>query len=438
MSVGAAASGTSSRGPRCRASDCAASHCAAVSAHRSTDAEPRGSLTHRPTQVRRRAGDHSYFFISTHIADHVEYHAAAMRERAKEELMARRAAAAPAMKPVEQAVGEAPTAGKPIQCKAAVELAPKEPLSIETITVAPPKAGEVRVKVVANALCHTDVYTWEGSDPEGLFPCILGHEAGCIVESVGEGVTSVAPGDHVIPCYTPECRESACIFCVSPKTNLCPKIRSSQGAGKMPDGTSRFTCKGQELYHFMGCSTFAEYSVLAEISVAKIDPETTPEVACLFGCGVSTGLGAVWNTTKVEFGSSVAVFGLGAVGFAVVQAAKAAGASHIVGVDINPKKFELAKQLGCTSCINPKDYEDPMQKVLVSTSPTGFGYDYTYDCTGNTTVMRSALEAAHRFVKCAMGGLPSVLPSAARAGAAAMEGGGGLAERVRACSLGQL
>jgi S-(hydroxymethyl)glutathione dehydrogenase/alcohol dehydrogenase len=195
-----------------------------------------------------------------------------------------------------------------------VARAPKQPLVEEEIIVDPPKAGEVRVKVIANALCHTDIYTLDGFDPEGLFPCILGHEAGCIVESVGEGVTSVQPGDHVIPCYTPQCSQPSCIFCMSPKTNLCPTIRSTQGQGVMPDGTTRFhDANGNNIYHFMGCSTMSEYTVLAEISCAKIPKEAPLEKACLFGCGVATGLGAVWNTCKVETDSSVAVFGLGAV-----------------------------------------------------------------------------------------------------------------------------
>jgi hypothetical protein len=206
------------------------------------------------------------------------------------------------------------TAGKPITCKAMVARSAKQPLTEETITVNPPKAGEVRVKVMSNAVCHTDIYTLDGLDPEGLFPCILGHEAGCIVESVGAGVTSVKVGDHVIPAYTPECGEPDCIFCQSEKTNLCPAIRSTQGSGIMPDGTSRFTdSNGQPIYHFMGCSTMSEYTVLAEISCAKIDKEAPLEKCCLFGCGISTGLGAVWNTCKVEVDSTVAVFGLGAV-----------------------------------------------------------------------------------------------------------------------------
>jgi S-(hydroxymethyl)glutathione dehydrogenase/alcohol dehydrogenase len=291
-----------------------------------------------------------------------------------------------------------PKVAEPIECQAMVAFGVND-LREETIIVAPPQAGEVRVKVICNALCHTDIYTLSGADPEGLFPSILGHEAAAIVESVGEGVTSVAVGDHVVPGYTPQCKLPSCIFCMSPKTNLCPRIRGTQGAGKMPDGTSRFTLKrdGSTVWHFMGCSTFSEYTVLAEISVAKVDQGADPEKACLFGCGVATGLGAVWNTTKVEPFSSVAVFGLGAVGLAVVQGAKAVGATHIVGIDVNPKKFALAKELGCTDCLNPKDYGDePTQQVLVRTSPTGYGYDYTYDCTGNVAVMRSALEAAHR------------------------------------------
>ncbi|CAE8587091.1 unnamed protein product [Polarella glacialis] len=293
------------------------------------------------------------------------------------------------------------TAGQPITCKAMVAFGVDD-LREEEILVAPPRAGEVRVKVICNALCHTDIYTLSGADPEGLFPSILGHEAGAVVESVGEGVTSVKPGDHIVPGYTPQCKEPECIFCMSPKTNLCPKIRGTQGKGLMPDGTSRFTLKrdGSTIYHFMGCSTFAEYTVLAEISCAKINPEADLEKACLFGCGIATGLGAVWNNTKVEPFSSVAVFGLGAVGLAVIQGAKAVGATHIVGVDVNPKKYEIAKQLGATECVNPKDFDKPIQQVLVDMSPTEFGFDYTFDCTGNTDVMRSALEASHRGWGC--------------------------------------
>lgn len=258
--------------------------------------------------VRRQEGfDHSYHFMAAFIAEHIEYHAVKLRKSAA-------SVALNSAEAEKSALIMSTTAGKPIKCQAMVARSPKEPLTLEEITVDPPKAGEVRVKVIANALCHTDVYTLNGEDPEGLFPSILGHEAGCIVESVGEGVTSVQPGDHVIPCYTPQCGEATCIFCQSPKTNLCPAIRSTQGKGVMPDGTTRFKDKeGNPIYHFMGCSTMSEYSVLAEISCAKIAAEAPLEKVCLFGCGVSTGLGAVLNTCKVEPNSSVAVFGLGAV-----------------------------------------------------------------------------------------------------------------------------
>jgi S-(hydroxymethyl)glutathione dehydrogenase/alcohol dehydrogenase len=249
----------------------------------------------------REGFDHSYHFIAAFIEDHVLFHGKRLRKKQQ-------------MSRTEVTYDFAATQGKPIQCKAMVARAPKQPLTEETITVDPPKAGEVRVKVMANALCHTDVYTLDGQDPEGLFPCILGHEAGCIVESVGEGVTSVVVGDHVIPCYTPQCCETSCVFCQSPKTNLCPKIRGTQGSGVMPDGTKRFHDKdGNDIYHFMGCSTMSEYTVLAAISCAKITKEMALDKACLFGCGISTGLGAVWNTCKVEVNSTVAVFGLGAV-----------------------------------------------------------------------------------------------------------------------------
>ena len=236
----------------------------------------------------------------------------------------------------------------------------------------------------------------DGYDPEGLFPCILGHEAGCIVESVGEGVNTVKPGDKVIPCYTPQCNGASCIFCRSPKTNLCPTIRGTQGQGVMPDGTSRFKGKdGKEIFHFMGCSTMSEYTVLAEISCAKIADEAPLEKVCLFGCGVSTGLGAVFNTCKVEPDSSVAVFGLGAVGLAVIQGAKMSGAKQIIGVDLNPSKFEAAKRLGATDCVNPKDIDKPIQQYIAGTL-TSWGVDYSFDCTGNTEVMRAALECSHR------------------------------------------
>ena len=297
------------------------------------------------------------------------------------------------------------TSGQPIRCKAAVAWAANQPLTTEEIWVAPPRAGEVRVRVIANALCHTDIYTLEGHDPEGLFPCILGHEAGAVVESVGEGVTSVRPGDHVVPGYTPQCNEAACIFCQSPKTNLCPKIRATQGQGVMPDGTSRFTAlDGRPIFHFMGCSTMSEYTVLAEISCAKVDKKAPLEKICLFGCGVATGWGAVWNNAQVEVGSSVGVFGLGAVGLAVVQAARIAGAARVIVVDLNEEKFEMARQLGATDCINPAQHEPtPIQDVLIGM--TQWGLDYTFDCTGNVGVMRAALESAHRGwgVSCVIG-----------------------------------
>jgi S-(hydroxymethyl)glutathione dehydrogenase / alcohol dehydrogenase len=249
----------------------------------------------------REGFDHSYHFIAAFIEAHIEFHGKRLNKKVQR---AR----------IHVTYDFSATAGQPITCKAMVARAPKTPLVEEEIIVDPPKAGEVRVKVMANALCHTDIYTLDGHDPEGLFPCILGHEAGCIVESVGDGVTSVKPGDHVIPCYTPQCCETQCIFCQSPKTNLCPKIRSTQGAGVMPDGTVRFHDKdGKDIFHFMGCSTMAEYTVLAEISCAKIHPDAALDKICLFGCGISTGLGAVWNTCKVEVNSTVAVFGLGAV-----------------------------------------------------------------------------------------------------------------------------
>mmetsp|Transcript_54653 Transcript_54653/g.61083 ORF Transcript_54653/g.61083 Transcript_54653/m.61083 type:complete len:383 (+) Transcript_54653:85-1233(+) len=298
------------------------------------------------------------------------------------------------------------TEGIPIKCKAMVARAPKQPMVEEEVIVMPPKTGEVRVKVITNALCHTDIYTLEGHDPEGLFPCILGHEAGCIVESIGDGVTSVKPGDHVIPCYTPQCCATSCIFCQSPKTNLCPAIRSTQGQGVMPDGTVRFKdSEGKDIFHFMGCSTMSEYTVIAEISCAKIDPKADLKKACLFGCGVSTGLGAVWNTCQVEANSTVAVFGLGAVGLAVIQGAKMAGSVRIIAVDVNTEKFEISKKLGATDCVDPKSLGNvPVQKHIAGVM-TDWGVDYSFDCTGNVDVMRSALECTHRGwgVSCVIG-----------------------------------
>jgi S-(hydroxymethyl)glutathione dehydrogenase/alcohol dehydrogenase len=328
--------------------------------------------------------DHSYHFIASFIEDHVTFHGLRLRKKQAQTLAAL------------CAIQDYSTAGKPIECKAMVARAPKEPLTLETILVDPPKAGEVRVKVICNALCHTDVYTLDGLDPEGLFPSILGHEAGCVVESVGEGVLSVKPGDHIIPCYTPQCCKPECIFCQSPKTNLCPEIRGTQGRGVMPDGTVRFKDKdGNPIYHFMGCSTMCEYTVLAEISCAKISKDLPLEKACLFGCGVSTGLGAVWNTCKVEPNSSVAVFGLGAVGLAVVQGARMAGASRIIGVDVNSEKFPPAIALGCTDTVDSSKLDIPVQQHIAG-KMTPWGVDYSFDCTGNVSVMRAALECSHR------------------------------------------
>jgi len=294
--------------------------------------------------------------------------------------------------------------GEAIECDALVAMGVND-LQLKRVKVAPPAPGEVRIKIVANAICHTDLYTLEGSDPEGLFPCILGHEAGAVVESVGEGVTSVAVGDHVVPCYTPQCKKPDCVFCQSTKSNLCPAIRATQGQGVMPDGTSRFAdaVDGTPYHHFMGCSTFAEYSVVPEIALAKIDKNADLATVCMLGCGVTTGIGAVRITTAVEQGASVAVFGLGAIGIAVIQAAKQAGASRIFAIDINTDRFEMATQLGATDCLNPAEHLEPMQQVLVKA--TQWGADYTFDCTGDTDVMRSALEAAHRGwgVSCVIG-----------------------------------
>lgn len=281
---------------------------------------------------------------------------------------------------------------EPIQCKAAVAWKAGAPLSIENVEVAPPRAGEVRIKLMATGVCHTDAFTLSGEDPEGVFPAILGHEGGGVVESVGEGVTSVAVGDHVIPLYTPECGE--CKFCTSGKTNLCQKIRSTQGQGLMPDGTTRFSIDGEPIYHYMGTSTFSEYTVLPEISVAKVNKTAPLEEICLLGCGVTTGMGAVANTAKVEEGASVAVFGLGGIGLATIIGARLAKAGRIIAIDINEGKFELAKKLGATDCINPKNYDQPIQEVIVEL--TDGGVDYSFECIGNVNVMRSALECCHK------------------------------------------
>ena len=279
-----------------------------------------------------------------------------------------------------------------IKTRAAVAWGPGQPLSIEEVDLMPPRKGEVLVRIVATGVCHTDAFTLSGNDPEGKFPAILGHEGGGIVEALGEGVTSVAAGDHVIPLYTPECGE--CKFCKSGKTNLCQAIRATQGQGLMPDGTTRFFKNGKPIYHYMGTSTFSEYTVIPEISLAKINKEAPLEKVCLLGCGVTTGLGAVAKTAKVKEGDTVAVFGLGGIGLAVIIGAAMARAGRIIAIDVNPGKFEIARQLGATDVVNPKDYDKPIQEVIIEM--TGGGVDFSFECIGNVKVMRSALECCHK------------------------------------------
>ncbi len=279
-----------------------------------------------------------------------------------------------------------------MKSRAAVAWKANQPLSIEEVEVAAPRAGEVLVRLVATGVCHTDAYTLSGADPEGLFPVILGHEGAGVVEAIGANVTSVRVGDHVIPLYTPECKQ--CKFCLSGKTNLCQAIRTTQGKGLMPDGSSRFSCHGKTLLHYMGTSTFSEYTVLPEIAVAKINPQAPLDKVCLLGCGITTGIGAVLNTAKVEPGASVAVFGLGGIGLSVIQGAVMAQAARIIAIDINPSKFEMALQLGATDCINPQDHAAPIHEVIVEL--TNGGVDYSFECIGNTQVMRAALECCHK------------------------------------------
>lgn len=279
-----------------------------------------------------------------------------------------------------------------IKTRAAVAWSPGQPLSIEEVDLMPPRKGEVLVRIVATGVCHTDAFTLSGNDPEGKFPAILGHEGGGIFEALGEGVTTVAVGDHVIPLYTPECGE--CKFCKSGKTNLCQAIRATQGQGLMPDGTTRFFKNGKPIYHYMGTSTFSEYTVIPEISLAKINKEAPLEKVCLLGCGVTTGLGAVANTAKVKEGDSVAVFGLGGIGLAVIIGAAMAKAGRIIAIDTNPGKFEIARQLGATDVVNPKDYAKPIQDVIIEM--TGGGVEFSFECIGNVKVMRSALECCHK------------------------------------------
>jgi len=279
-----------------------------------------------------------------------------------------------------------------IKTRAAVAWGPNQPLSIEEVDLMPPQKGEVLVRIVASGVCHTDAYTLSGKDSEGVFPAILGHEGAGVVEAVGEGVTSVEVGDHVIPLYTPECGE--CKFCKSGKTNLCQAIRATQGKGLMPDGTTRFYKDGKPIYHYMGTSTFAERTVLPEIALAKINQSAPLEEVCLLGCGVTTGMGAVMNTAKVQAGDTVAIFGLGGIGLSAVIGARMAQASRIIGIDINTSKFALAKQLGATDLINPKDFDKPIQEVIVEM--TDGGVDFSFECIGNVQVMRSALECCHK------------------------------------------
>ncbi len=279
-----------------------------------------------------------------------------------------------------------------MKARAAVAWEAGKPLEIEEIEVAGPSQGEVLLRLVATGVCHTDAYTLSGDDPEGLFPAILGHEGGAVIEEIGTDVGSVKRGDHVIPLYTPEC--GACSFCTSGKTNLCQKIRETQGMGLMPDGTSRFSAAGKTLFHYMGTSTFSEYTVLPEIAVARINSAAPLEKVCLLGCGITTGIGAVLNTANVEPGSSVAVFGLGGIGLAVIQGAVMARAERIVAIDINPTKFELAMQFGATDCVNPKDHSTPIQEIIIDL--TNGGVDYSFECIGNTDTMRAALECCHK------------------------------------------
>ena len=279
-----------------------------------------------------------------------------------------------------------------MKVRAAVAHAAGMPLSVETVDLDGPRAGEVLVELKATGICHTDEFTRSGADPEGLFPAILGHEGAGVVVDVGAGVASVRPGDHVIPLYTPECRQ--CKSCLSRKTNLCTAIRATQGRGVMPDGTSRFSLDGRPLHHYMGCSTFANYTVLPEIALAKIREDAPFDKVCYIGCGVTTGIGAVINTARVEPGANVVVFGLGGIGLNVVQGARMVGANMIVGVDVNPAREALARKFGLTHFVNPAEVGGDLVAHLVHL--TGGGADYSFECVGNVELMRQALECCHR------------------------------------------
>jgi S-(hydroxymethyl)glutathione dehydrogenase/alcohol dehydrogenase len=279
-----------------------------------------------------------------------------------------------------------------MKTRAAIAYAAGKPLEIVTLDLEGPKAGEVLVENKATGICHTDEFTRSGGDPEGLFPCILGHEGAGIVVDVGPGVTTLKKGDHVIPLYTPECRQ--CKSCLSRKTNLCTAIRATQGKGVMPDGTSRFSIGGEKVYHYMGCSTFSNFSVLPEIALAKIREDAPFDIVCYIGCGVTTGVGAVVNTAKVEPGANVVIFGLGGIGLNVVQGARLVGANKIIGVDLNPKRKALAEQFGLTHFVNPKEVEGDLVAHLVAL--TDGGADYSFECIGNVKLMRQALECCHR------------------------------------------
>ncbi|MEM1262632.1 MAG: S-(hydroxymethyl)glutathione dehydrogenase/class III alcohol dehydrogenase [Pseudomonadota bacterium] len=278
-----------------------------------------------------------------------------------------------------------------MKSQAAVAVAAGKPLEIHTVDVGGPEAGEVLVEIMATGVCHTDAFTLSGDDPEGLFPAILGHEGAGIVREVGEGVTSLVPGDHVIPLYTAECRE--CEYCLHPKTNLCQAVRATQGQGLMPNGTSRFSLGDDSLFHYMGCSTFSNFTVLPEVSLAKIRRDAPFDKVCYIGCGVTTGVGAVVFEAKVEPGSKVVVFGLGGIGLNVIQGARMVGADQIIGVDINPSKVKLATKFGMTDFLNPKDVDDVVEALV---DMTGGGADYTFECIGRVETMRQALECCHK------------------------------------------